>query len=77
MLLSAAKGIDPETWAPLAFGGVAVGFGVILAAFPAELDAVLEQQMRQYGYAGGFPLRGGGIFFILVGGSTMLQALLA
>jgi hypothetical protein len=77
MLLSANRGIDPESWAPLVFGGVIVGFGIIMAAFPGELDAVFRKQAGQYGYAGGFPLRGAGIFFVVVGGFTMLQALLA
>jgi hypothetical protein len=75
MLLSANRGIDPESWAPLAFGGVIVGFGIIMAAFPEELDAVFRKEVGQYGYAGGFPLRGAGVFFVLVGGFTMLQAL--
>ena len=74
MVISARKGIDPATWAPFVFGAVAIAFGTILAGFPTEFDGILEHRMRAYGYAGGFPVRGVGIGFILVGGSMVLQA---
>ena len=49
----------------------------MLAAFPAEFEGIFRQRLGSYGYAGGLPLRGVGICSILVGGSMVLQALLA
>jgi hypothetical protein len=77
LLLSVRRGIDPKTWAPFAFGAVAIGFGSMLATFPAEFEGIFRQRLGAYGYAGGLPLRGVGVCFILVGGSMVLQALLA
>jgi hypothetical protein len=77
MLLSATQGVDPESWAPFAFGGFAVAWGAVFAVFPTELDAVIAYELQGYGveYRGGFPVRGAGIFFMLVGGFTIMQAL--
>jgi hypothetical protein len=77
MLASVRWGIDPTRWAPFAFGGAAIGQGAVLAFFPHEVEAIWEERMRFYGYRGGFPVRGAGLGFIVVGGSMILQRLMS